>query len=127
MTRDYQLRRWLMRAIHGVEIPRETGKARRSPPRDWKCRRWIRSLPCCACNSTQYVEAAHTGTDGGTSMKASDYSCVPLCAWCHRCGPESYHVIGKYAFERLHGLNFRALTKRLYRTWKLLQVPGGHE
>lgn len=121
---SYHFRKWLYRTVTGRELPRETRKARRGPARDWNYRRWIRSLPCCACSSTQYVEAAHTGEDGGTSMKASDYSCVPLCAWCHRCGPESYHVIGKHAFERLHGLNFRSLARRLYRDWKLMQMPG---
>ncbi len=28
-------------------------------------------------------DPAHTGTDGGTAEKASDYSCVPLCRVCH--------------------------------------------
>ena len=38
------------------------------------------------------------------SMKASDYSCVPLCADCHTRGPLSYYRIGKRAFERVHGV-----------------------
>jgi hypothetical protein len=124
---DFELRKWLWRAVHGTELnrvlPRQ--KRRETPARDWKYRAWIRHLPCAACGSERYVEAAHTGSDGGMSQKASDYSCIPLCAWCHRCGPESYHVIGRSAFEELHGLNCRALRTRLYRTWKLLQMPGG--
>jgi len=35
------------------------------------------------------------------SMKASDYSCVPLCADCHMRGPVAYHRIGKRALERV--------------------------
>ena len=37
-------------------------------------------------------EAAHSGSDGGMSMKASDYSCVPLCVACHRTGQHAYHT-----------------------------------
>jgi hypothetical protein len=49
------------------------------------------------------------GTDGGLSMKASDYSCIPLCADCHTRTSEAYHCIGKGGFERAHGLCFAAL------------------
>ncbi len=37
-------------------------------------------------------------------MKASDYSCVPLCADCHTQAPDAYHRVGKRAFERKHGV-----------------------
>jgi len=115
MISTYQLQRWLAREIWGRTIPRKSRQGRRGPVRDWAYRAWIRTFPCCACGSTRYIEAAHTGEDGGTSQKASDYSCVPLCAWCHRAGPESYHQIGKRAFERLHGISFQTLSARLYR------------
>jgi hypothetical protein len=63
-------------------------------------------------------EAAHTGTDGGMSMKASDYSCVPLCPDCHTRAPGAYHRIGKQAFEREQGLSFAALAAQLQREWQ---------
>ena len=53
------------------------------------------------------------------SMKASDYSCVPLCSECHTRGPLAYHVIGKRAFERLHALRCAGIAAALRR------VEGG--
>jgi hypothetical protein len=104
------LERWLAREIWereiAVEPPRET--RREQPARDWEYRAWIRTLPCAVCGSTRYVEAAHTGSDGGMSQKSSDHSCVPLCRSCHTAGPNGYHRIGKREFERRHGSNSRA-------------------
>jgi hypothetical protein len=51
-------------------------------------------------------------------MKASDYSCVPLCPDCHTRGPLAYHRIGKRAFERVHGVQFPSIAARLRREWK---------
>lgn len=113
---DYQLRKWLAREIHGRILPRKPPQTeRRGPARDEAYRAWIRTLPCCACNSTQNVEAAHTGSDGGMTQKASDYSCVPLCADCHRLGPGAYHGLNSSAreFERRRGLDLQALAARL--------------
>lgn len=119
---SWNLKRWLAREVLGKEIGRKPPESeRRGPSRDWLYRRWIRTLPCCACNSTRFVECAHVGSDGGMSMKCSDYASVPLCAVCHRVGPQAYHWIGRDAFERLHGLNFERLTKRLNRTWRKMQ------
>jgi hypothetical protein len=52
------------------------------------------------------------------SMKASDYSCVPLCPECHTRGPVAYHRIGKHAFERVRCLRFASIAARLKREWK---------
>jgi hypothetical protein len=62
-------------------------------------------------------EAAHTGIDGGMSMKASDYSCVPLCPECHTQAPEAYHRIGRRAFERVHGVRFAEFARELRCAW----------
>jgi hypothetical protein len=55
---------------------------------------WIRSLPCVACGKwsadSRRTEAAHTGPHG-LSQKASDLTCIPLCALCHREGPNAIH------------------------------------
>jgi hypothetical protein len=80
--------------------------------------------PCCACGVEDCSEAAHTGTDGGMSMKASDYSCVPLCSDCHTRAPGSYHRIGKRAFGRKHQLCFADLTARLEQEWIGKLTPG---
>jgi len=115
-----QLRRWLMKEVHGVDIPRKPPQKAsalgKKTPRNWKYKAWIRTLPCVVCGHTP-SEAAHTGSDGGTSLKASDYSCVPLCCDCHTQGPLSYHRLGREAFELQHGLDLKALVKRLNSLW----------
>ena len=114
----WQLRRWLAREILDKDIGRKPPqKERRGPARDSRYRAWIRTLPCAACGCSWNVEAAHTGSDGGTSLKASDYSCVPLCCDCHTLGPLSYHQLGREEFELRHDLDLKALVKRLNRLW----------
>lgn len=120
MRSHRDLERWLAREILGREIPRKPpGRARReTPARDWRYRQWIRTLACASCGAETGVEAAHTGHDGGMGQKASDFSCVPLCAVCHRAGPFAYHRIGRRDFERRHGIDLGQLARRLYRIWK---------
>ena len=43
------------------------------------------------------------------SIKASDYSCVPLCSDCHKRRPLADHRIEKRAFERVHGVRFASV------------------
>jgi hypothetical protein len=57
-------------------------------------------MPCIACGIEGRSEAAHTGGDGGMSMKASDYSAVHLCSDRPRQAPDAYHAVGKRAFEK---------------------------
>lgn len=114
-----QLRRWLMKEVHGVEIPRKPPQKAfhalgQPPARNWKYRAWIRTLPCAVCGS-EHAEAAHTGSDGGMSQKASDYTTIPLCADCHTQSPTSYHRIGRIAFEQMHDLDIAGLVRRLNR------------
>ena len=119
MTRA-QLERFLAREILGREpLRKPPAKARReTPERDAKYRAWIRSLPCVACGSERYIEAAHCGTDGGMAQKASDRSCIPLCAPHHRTRADSYHALGRRGFELRHGLDCAALVARLNREWR---------
>jgi hypothetical protein len=56
------------------------------------------------------------------SMKASDYSCVPLCSACHTQSPGAYHRVGKRAFESRHGLSFAGMVERLQREWQEKQA-----
>ena len=116
-----QLKRWLMREIHGVETPRKPPRkathAIGKPPRNARYRAWIRSLPCAACGIEPAGEAAHTGSDGGMAQKSSDYSCVPLCTSCHTQSADAYHRVGKQAFEVCRNVAFAELVKRLNRIW----------
>jgi hypothetical protein len=91
----------LLWAIHGRKPQRRaTSPTRNGPPRDKAYMAWIREMPCIAGRLEGRSEAAHTGTDGGMSQKASDYSCVPLCADCHTQAPGAYHRAGKGTLER---------------------------
>ena len=118
-----QLEAYLAYVVLGRKLPQRerigprSGPPRKGPARDEGYKDWVRSLACCACGVQGRSEAAHTGTDGGMSMKASDYSCVPLCADCHTRSPLAYHRIGKRAFERSSGLDFPAVVRRLQREW----------
>lgn len=122
------LERFLAYAVHGRKPPasetkparKPPGKARRGPPRDAKYRAWIRTFPCACCGTTRGVQAAHTGTDGGMSMKASDYSCIPLCAHCHTGASDSYHLHqgGKAGWEAQNRIDCAAEVARLNALWR---------
>jgi hypothetical protein len=119
MLTEQQLRSYLAWAIYGRKPPRRaTSSTRKGPPRDEAYKAWIREMPCIACGIEGRSEAAHTGTDGGMSMKASDYSVVPLCGDCHTQAPGAYHRVGKRAFEREHGLCCAKIVARLHREWQ---------
>jgi len=108
MLTGKNLEAYLAHVILGRKFPQRErigprpGAPRKGPARDEEYKAWIRTLDCCACGTPGRSEAAHSGVDGGMSMKASDFSCVPLCAECHTRGPLAYHRIGKRAFERVH-------------------------
>jgi len=118
MLTDQQLRSYLAWAIHSRKPPcRATVPTRKGPPRDEDYKAWIRTLPCLACGIEDCSEAAHTGSDGGMSQKASDYSVVPLCADCHTQAQGAYHRVGKRAFEQRNGICFARIVARLNREW----------
>jgi hypothetical protein len=106
---------WLVLGWNSERKPRR--KERRGPSRDSCYRAWVRTLPCVACGSRWQIEAAHTGSEGGMSQKASDYFCVPLCRSCHTAGRTAYHRIGKLEFERKYGINFMDLVRALNIAW----------
>jgi hypothetical protein len=51
-------------------------------PRNMDYLKYIRTQPCCQCGIRYNIHAHHTET-GGMGIKASDYSCVPMCSNCH--------------------------------------------
>jgi len=127
MTRR-QLERWVWREVTGEPALRKpAGRATQmsgGPARNWRYRAWIRSLPCAVCGLAPAREAAHTG-DHALGSKASDYSCIPLCADCHTLGPCAYHRLGRAAFEARHYIDIAALVKRSNRLWfEGLQLPA---
>ena len=73
---------------------------------------WIRTLPCCVCRTTRWIEAAHTGPHG-LGQKSSDTSAIPLCPKHHRTGNDSYHKLGPRRFAAVHGLDVAELVARL--------------
>ena len=77
---------------------------------------WIRSLPCAACGSVFQIEAAHTGPHA-LNQKASDYTCIPLCAEHHRAGNDALDKVGRREFGQRFGLDVFALVSRLNRIW----------
>lgn len=50
-------------------------------------------------------------------MKASDYSCIPLCSDCHQFAPASYHR-DRAAFLRRWKLDIPSLVARLNALWR---------
>jgi hypothetical protein len=93
---------------------------RRGPERNPAYLAWVRTLPCTGCRREGRSEAAHTGTDCGMSQKASDLTCIPLCADCHTQRADSYHRIagGRRGFERRYRLNLVRLVARLNAEWR---------
>ena len=119
MLTGRRLEEYLAWAIHGRKTERRAvSPTRNGPPRDDAYKAWIRTLPCVACGIEGRSEAAHTGADGGMSMKASDYSCVPLCSGCHTQAPGAYHRVGKRAFELRYGICFARIVAQLRQEWR---------
>ena len=82
------------------------------PWRDPAHLKWIRTLPCVVCGSTQYVEAAHTGPHG-LGQKSADSTTIPLCVRHHRTGNDSYHKLGPRQFAEAHQLKVSEILNAL--------------
>lgn len=57
------------------------------------------------------------------SLKASDYSCIPLCYQHHRGNTDCYHA-GKGNFEQIHSIDCRAVVRRLNSVWSKYPSAG---
>jgi hypothetical protein len=109
-----RLARWVYFHVTGKYSPRmPRRRPRRGRPRSKPYRKWIRTQPSVA-SGLMGCEAAHTGSDGGKAMKASDFTCVPLTPAEHL----EYHRIGRDGFERKHGICFAAEVERLNMEWE---------
>ena len=61
--------------------------------------KWLRTQPCAA--SAAKSDCAHhirIGTNGGSSLKPSDYFCIPLTNDHHTTGLFALHIIGEETF-----------------------------
>ncbi len=129
MLSGKRLRQYLAYKVHDVKSPIEKkppvkakrAGTRRGPARDPKYRAFVRTLACCVCGTSRGVEAAHTGEDGGMRMKASDYSCIPLCPACHRTGTYAYHRLGREGFERRWRGRCAEIAAALVTEWLILR------
>lgn len=108
--------RWIYREVHGLDLPRKPPRRESvlhsKPPRDYRYRAWIRSLPSAVSGETG-CQACHTGPHA-IGQKASDYTCIPLTPDEHRAFDRDPR-----GFAAAHGLDVPALVQRLYRVWML--------
>lgn len=93
---------------------------------------FVRQLPCAACGSEGWSEAAHVrnGTDGATARKPSDKWTAPLCnggyysgvmpIWCHI----KQHAVGEDSFWAEVGKDPLPLCEAL---WSLSRKYEGDE
>jgi hypothetical protein len=114
----FSLQRWLAYQVFGkiIRKPPQRADTSRGPARDGRYRAWIRTLPCTVCGVDRNIEACHTGPRG-LGQKASDYTCVPLCAEHHRTGKYGIDKIGHTQFEQRFTVDLAALVRRLNRIW----------
>lgn len=94
-------------------------KTNRKRPRNIPYMLWIKTLPCAVCGRNG-AEAAHTGRRG-LGQKAPDEQCIPLCPDHHRHRRDALDVAGPRRFQKIHGIDIKALVVRLQAVWKLLQ------
>jgi hypothetical protein len=85
-----------------------TSYRRRKPIKSSAYLRFVRSLPCCACGSTRYVEAMHVGPRG-MSQKVDDKDALPGCRFCHK----ELHQIGPVEFQQKYSLDFETEIEKL--------------
>ncbi len=91
----------------------------RAPRREWPShRKWVRGFACAICGLVGHecsgkIECAHvrTGTDGGTSIKPSDWWTIPMCEEAHKL----QHQIGESAFERRYSIIMKKIAIDLAR------------
>jgi hypothetical protein len=79
--------------------------------------KWIRSLDCSACKSTQLSDPHHINPKGYSSMsgKCDDDRAIPLCRRCH-C---EYHSQGRDTFEARYAMDYEVLIEALNTVWRL--------
>ena len=98
---------WIRRSSRSTHAPK--ARRRRNPARSRAYLDWIRSQPCTVDGCLGRSQAAHTG-EHGLGMKAPDWDAIPLCAEHHLWEfPESWHRLGREAFEARYSVNIDAV------------------
>lgn len=90
-------------------------------PRSEEYVEFVRSHPCLVCRRP--AESHHAFGRRGTSLKASDFTCVPLCHTHHA----EMHKIGRVPFEKFYRVDlveiaFNLMHKYLTGTWVSLTI-----
>ena len=81
------------------------------PGRSEKYLDYIRSRPCCVCQARP-AEPHHTAR-GGTSVKGSDFSAIPMCRGHHREVGDS----GVETFQRENNISIAIAVAKHLITW----------
>ena len=67
--------------------------------RNLKYLNWLRKQPCVVSgDKAQCAHHIRLGTNGGSSLKPSDYFCIPLLNEYHTTGSYAIHVVGENTF-----------------------------
>ncbi len=108
--------------VHGIRPARRSPRRRSAlhttgPVRSESYKAWIRTQPSMISGLEVEIEAAHTGSDGGMRLKASDTTCVPLTIEEHR----EYHRIGRDAMEEKYGVSFADAVRRYNQQYEEVQ------
>jgi hypothetical protein len=99
--------------------------------RNLKYLAWLRSQPCAVSgDKAQCAHHIRLGTNGGSSLKPSDYFCIPLLNEFHTTGTEALHMIGEetflnsYKLDKVELFNFylKAYLKETFDTY--IQIEG---
>jgi len=72
---------------------------------------FVRNVPCIICGAGN--SHAHHMDTGGTGVKGSDYSAIPLCHIHHTGSNTSVHHFGGNVFESFHQINIKAIQNTL--------------
>jgi len=79
--------------------------------RNLKYLNWLRKQSCVVSGAkAQCAHHIRLGTNGGSSLKPSDYFCIPLLNEYHTTGPNAIHVIGEDTFFK----NFKLDRNKLF-------------
>lgn len=92
--------------------------SKHKPHRNIKYLTWLRTKNCVV--SGKKAECAHhirLSTNGGTSLKPSDYFCIPLLNEFHTSGPSALHIIGEETFLNRFSLEPKKLFIGLLRDY----------
>jgi hypothetical protein len=97
-----------------VEIELTKAESKEIFDRDAKYLSFIRKQPCLVNKGCNGPIHAHHSETGGASIKASDYSCIPLCSNHHTGLTECVHKMSREDFESFHHVDInKAVTNNL--------------